>query len=234
MKGKLFLIPNVLDQGRPEHVISSGILDLVRTLDYFIVEEEKAARAFLARIGMRDRLQEIEWAMLNEHTRQKELMDLLLPVIQGRSAGLLPEAGCPGVADPGADLVRMAHEMSIEVVPLTGPSSIILALMASGLNGQSFAFNGYLPVKQPLRVRRIKELESLVKRHNQTQLFIETPYRNLQLFQDLVNTLDPALSLCIAADLTSEGSWVKTTSIAYWKSQTPDIHKKPAVFLIGQ
>jgi len=234
MKGKLYLIPNVLDQGRPEHVISAKNLDLVRSLDFFIVEEEKAARAFLARIGMRDRLDTIDWAMLNEHTRQKELMDLLIPVIQGRSAGLLPEAGCPGVADPGADLVRMAHELDIEVFPLTGPSSVILALMASGLNGQSFAFNGYLPVKQPLRIRRIRELESLVKRNNQTQIFIETPYRNLQLFNDLVNTLDPALSLCIAAELTGDGAWIKTASIGFWKSQSPDIHKRPVVFVIGQ
>jgi 16S rRNA (cytidine1402-2'-O)-methyltransferase len=233
-KGTLFLIPNVLDKGQPSRVITPSVLEVVNQLRYFIVEEERAARAFLARAGMRDHLNDLDWAILNEHTEAAEIPHIINPLLQGVDAGMLSEAGCPAVADPGSNLVITAHAMGIRVVPFTGPSSIILALMASGLNGQQFTFNGYLPIKTKERIQRIRELEQRLKRSGETQLFIETPYRNRQLFKDLVDYLSPQTRLCLAVDLTTPQEYIQTRTIAEWKKGVPDLHKRPAVFLIGR
>jgi len=233
-KGTLFLIPNVLDKGQPSRVITPSVIEVVNQLKYFIVEEERAARAFLARAGMRDHLDSLDWAILNEHTEATEIPQIINPLLHGVDAGMLSEAGCPAIADPGSNLVLTAHAMGIRVVPFTGPSSIILALMASGLNGQQFTFNGYLPVKTKERIQRIRELEQRLKRSGETQLFIETPYRNRQLFKDLIDHLSPQTRLCLAVDLTTPQEYIQTRTITEWKKGMPDLHKRPAVFLIGR
>jgi len=232
MKGTLWLIPNVLDDGDPGNVLSVAVLDQVRKLRYFIVENEKNARRFLVKVGLKPYLDEIRLGILDEHTRQVELKPLISPLLEGMDAGLLSESGCPGIADPGADVVRMAHEEAIRVRPLTGPSSIILSLMASGLNGQTFGFHGYLPVKPQDRIRKIREIERRSKANHETQIFIETPYRNRQLLQDLVNTLSPDVLLSVSADLTSETELIRTAPVWKWTGNLPDLNKRPAVFLV--
>jgi 16S rRNA (cytidine1402-2'-O)-methyltransferase len=233
MKGTLWLIPNVLDDGNPGNVLSQSVLEQVRTIRYFIVENEKSARRFLVRAGLKEVLEEIEWGMLNEHTRVHELAPLLSPILQGADGGVLSESGCPGVADPGADIVRLAHQSGIEVKPLTGPSSVILALMASGLNGQSFAFLGYLPVKAPDRIRKIREIEQRSRMHKETQIFIEAPYRNRQLLSDLIQTLSPESWLSVSADLTSGSEYIRTAQVWEWSQNIPDLNKRPAIFLVS-
>jgi len=231
--GVLFLIPNVLDGGQPGHVITENSLNLVKKLRYFIVEDERSARAFLARAGMKELLDSLQWAILNEHSKETEVLGMLQPILEGIDAGLMSEAGCPGIADPGADLIAYAHDLEISVKPLVGPSSILLSLMASGLNGQSFAFAGYLPVKHEMRIRKLRELEAAIKKTGQTQIFIETPYRNLALFQDIIQYVSPSMRLTVARELSSPSEWIKTYRISHWKSIKPDIHKKPVVFLLG-
>jgi len=232
MKGTLWLIPNVLDDGDPGNVLSVAVLDQVRKLRYFIVENEKNARRFLVKVGLKPYLDDIRLGILDEHTRQVELKPLISPLLEGMDAGLLSESGCPGIADPGADIVRLAHEEAIRVRPLTGPSSIILSLMASGLNGQTFVFHGYLPVKPQDRIRKIREIERRSKANHETQIFIETPYRNRQLLQDLVNTLSPDVLLSVSADLTSETELIRTAPVWKWTGNLPDLNKRPAVFLV--
>ncbi|MFO7616262.1 MAG: SAM-dependent methyltransferase [Bacteroidales bacterium] len=232
MKGTLLLIPNLLADGDPEGALSAVTIRLVRELRYFIIEEERAARRFLVRLGMKEHLAEMEFGYLNEHTRPDEVVNLLKPILSGSNGGVLSEAGCPGVADPGSELVRLAHENGITVRPLTGPSSILLALMASGLNGQRFAFQGYLPVKPQERIRKIRELEQRSKQTGETQIFIEAPYRNRQLISDLVAHLSPDTLLSVSADLTSENEFIRTAPVWQWHNNLPDLHKKPAVFLI--
>lgn len=232
MKGTLWLIPNVLDEGDPGNVLSVAVLDQVRKLRYFIVENEKNARRFLVKVGLKPYLDDIRLGILDEHTRQVELKPLISPLLEGTDAGLLSESGCPGIADPGADIVRLAHEEAIRVRPLTGPSSIILSLMASGLNGQTFVFHGYLPVKPQDRIRKIREIERRSKANHETQIFIETPYRNRQLLQDLVNTLSPDVLLSVSADLTSETELIRTAPVWKWTGNLPDLNKRPAVFLV--
>jgi 16S rRNA (cytidine1402-2'-O)-methyltransferase len=232
MKGTLWLIPNVLDDGDPANVLSAAVLEQVRKLRYFVVENEKNARRFLVKVGLKPYLDDIPLGLLDEHTRQEELMPLIRPLLEGQDAGLLSESGCPGIADPGADLVRLAHDESIRVKPLTGPSSIILSLMSSGLNGQAFAFHGYLPIKPPERIRKIREIERRSKANHETQIFIETPYRNRQLLQDLVNTLSPDVLLSVSADLTGESELIRTAPVWKWTGNLPDLNKRPAVFLV--
>ncbi len=233
MKGSLLLIPNVLDGGDPTNVLAEAVIQKIRPLRYFIIEEERSARRFLVRIGMKSNLEEIEWGFLNEHTRNTDVKDLLLPLLDGQDAGLLSEAGCPGIADPGSDLVRLAHESGITVKPLTGPSSILLALMASGLNGQKFVFHGYLPVKPAERVKKIHELEHRSRQNNETQIFIEAPYRNRQLISDLISLLSPDTLLSVSAGLTTGEEFIHTAPVWQWHGKVPDLHKKPAVFLIS-
>ncbi|MDL2355084.1 MAG: SAM-dependent methyltransferase [Pseudomonadota bacterium] len=246
MPGTLYLIPNTLGStdavpGALDHVIPRHVQALTARLDYFVAENAKTARAFLKLVAidhpLARPLQEIEMAELNVNTAPGALAGLIAPLLAGRDAGLISEAGVPAVADPGADLVRLAHQHGITVKPLVGPSSLLLAVMASGLNGQSFAFNGYLPTDAAARAKRIKELELRSSREHQTQLLIETPYRNGAMLEALVATCLPATLICVATDLSVPGEAIRTLSAAKWKGllaagQMPDFHKKPTVFLL--
>lgn len=231
--GTLYLLPNTLGETPPEAVIPAAALHRARALGYFIAENPKSARAFLKRIGFPRPLQELRIERLDHNTRPSEIPSLLEPVLGGRDAGLLSEAGLPAVADPGAALVRLAHEKGVRVVPLSGPSSMLLALSASGLDGQRFAFHGYLPVKQPALAAALKELERLSQTRRQTQIFIETPYRNDATLAAMLRTLSDDTLVCVAADLTLESEIVKTQSIAAWRTQAPTLKGRPAVFLLS-
>lgn len=233
MTGTLFLIPVPLGPVSPQDNLHAGVLACIRPLRHFVVEQAKTARAFLKAAGTDLPLQELQLEELNEHTRADALDRLLAPLRAGHDVGLLSEAGCPAVADPGADLVALAQRENIRVVPLVGPSSLLLALMASGLNGQRFAFLGYLPAKDVDRNKALRELESESRKHRQTQLFIETPYRNRAMFDAVLQACQPATRLCVATDLTLPGESVRTQTIAQWKKQTPpEIERRPTVFLL--
>lgn len=229
----LYLIPTPLGEGAG-HTLPAQTLEVLFRLEYFIVERGKTVRAFLKEAGFPRPLQSLEFRELNEHTPETELPTLLEPLLEGRDAGLLSEAGCPGVADPGAPLVALAHRHGVEVVPLVGPSSILLALMASGLNGQRFSFQGYLPAKKPELQKQLKHLEQQSAREGSTQIFIETPYRNEGLLETLLHALSPSVRLCIAADLTLPGQYIRTQTVAQWRKETalPPLAKRPAVFLL--
>ncbi len=232
-KGKLYLIPTTLgDSAETADVIPLKINEIINTIDEYIVENEKSARHYLKKIGIKKSLQEIILHPLNQHTEAKEISTYLNSIALGKNIGIISEAGCPGVADPGAEVVKLAHEKNITVIPLVGPSSILLALMASGFNGQNFAFNGYLPKEQGDRIKKIKELETLVYKKNQTQLFIETPYRNTHLLEDLIKNCDKQTKLCIACDITLSTEFIKTKTISNWKNNLPEINKRPTIFLI--
>jgi len=238
MTGTLFLIPNTLGETEAlDHVLPEQVQRITSQLDYFVAENAKTARAFLKLVGARHPLckpmQEIKIAELNVNTPAAALNDLLAPLLAGQDGGLVSEAGVPAVADPGADLVRLAHQHKIPVRPLVGPSSLLLAVMASGLNGQSFAFNGYLPTDAAQRDKRIKELEQRSRKEKQTQLFIETPYRNAAMLEALVAACAPGTLICVATDLSLPSETIRTMTAAQWKSApAPDFHKKPTVFLL--
>ncbi len=229
--GTLYLIPSLLDETSPEGVLPLEVINKTRALRNFIVENERTSRRFLIRLGMKEFLDEIHFELLNKHTKPEDLEYLVSPLRKGISVGLISEAGCPGIADPGADVVAIAHRNDIRVVPFTGPSSILLALMASGLNGQRFAFHGYLPQKSGERIRKIRQLEEQSRKESISQIFIETPYRNHQLFADLKSSLNPSTSLCLAISLTGPEERVITKTIAEWKKITIEFQKQPAVFL---
>jgi len=231
--GKLYLIPSLLSDDNSS-VVSFQLKEILQSLNCFIVENEKTARHFLKAAGYPQPLQNAQMQLLNEHTQQDEISSLLKPILNGKDAGLISEAGCPAVADPGSDLVRLAHEKNIQVIPLVGPSSILLALMASGLNGQSFSFVGYLPREKSDRIKTLKELERNTLSKNQTQIFIEAPYRNQHVLEDILAHLSKDISLCLAVELTSKNEFVKTKTIGEWKKNIPDINKKATVFLIGR
>ena len=246
MPGILYLIPNTLgnlnvDETDPlTHIIPVDVQAITAKLDYFIAENAKTTRSFLKLIGAQHSLgkpmQQIRIEELNINTDASTLPKLLAPILTGQDAGLISEAGVPAVADPGANLVRLAHDAGIIVKPLVGPSSLLLAIMASGLNGQSFAFNGYLPVEAVQRSKRIKALEERSKQDKQTQLFIETPYRNTALLEALVTHCHAATRICVATDLTLKSESIKTQSASQWKAdlaagKTPDFHKKPTLFI---
>ncbi len=234
-KGKLFLIPTPIGATEPYDVLPQGNQAVIRSLDYFVVEELRTARRFLSKAGIGKPIDSLTFAQLNEHTPPGEVEAMLKPLLEGRDAGLLSEAGVPAVADPGADLVALAHRHGIEVVPLVGPSSLLLALMGSGMNGQSFAFNGYLPVKQPERSKAIRFFEARALKEGQTQLFIEAPYRNTKLFEDFLSTCLEQNRLCVAVDLLEPTQRIVTRTIAQWKRETPpEINKRPAVFILGR
>ena len=230
---KLYLIPNVLSESDWRSVLPAGIQQIVSVTRYFIVEDIRTARRFLKQVNKEIEIDNLTFFELNKFTLAADLPGFLTPAAEGNDIAVISEAGCPGIADPGADVVKMAHQKGIRVVPLVGPSSILLALMASGLNGQNFAFNGYLPVKPNERLKAIQTLERKVKAENQTQIFIETPYRNNQMINDLLKICSGATQLCIAADLTGENEFVITKTIQQWKAKVPDFHKIPAIFLIG-
>src|SRR5437773_2523666 len=231
-RGSLYLLPNTLGEVAPEAVIPAGALDRARSLDYIIAEDPKAARAFLKRIATARPLQSIRIERLDHNTRPIEIPALLEPIVDGRDAGLLSEAGLPAVADPGASLVRLAHEQNLRVVPMSGPSSIVLALAASGLDGQRFAFHGYLPIAEADLVSTLKECERQSRNLRQTQIFIETPYRNDRTLTAMLRALASATLVCVAADLTLDSETVKTQSVAAWRRETPQLKGRPTVFLL--
>ncbi len=231
--GILYLIPTTLgDTAETADVLPIKVNQLINTIDEYIVENEKSARHYLKKMGIQKPLQEIILHPLNQHTERTDVAGYLTNIANGKNIGIISEAGCPGVADPGADVVKIAHEKGIQVCPLVGPSSILLALMASGFNGQNFAFNGYLPKERNERIKKIKELEKLAQQKSQTQLFIETPYRNTHLLDDVLAVCETNTLLCIACDVTLPTEFIKTKTIASWKKQVPDIAKRPAIFLI--
>ena len=232
MQGKLYLIPTTLGENEPLEVMPLSVKKVVEEVDYFIVENEKSARRFIKKITPKKSQPSLKIMMLDKYAEEVETRKYLDVCKEGISVGLLSEAGVPAIADPGASIVKLAHEKNIQVVPLVGPSSILMAMMASGMNGQNFAFNGYLPIDKSDRKRTIKELERLSKDKGQSQIFIETPYRNGKMLDDLKASLTPNTQLCIAADITLSSEYIKTLSIKEWKSENPDLHKRPAIFII--
>ena len=231
-KGKLYLIPTRLGDNPPLEVLPLSIKKIIEQLDDYIVENEKTARRFIKRVVPNKPQPSLKLKVLNKYTQESELQSFLNPCLGGVPMGIISEAGCPAIADPGADIVSIAHELNIKVVPLVGPSSILLALMSSGMNGQSFAFNGYLPIDKQERKQQIKTLERRSLELNQAQLFIETPYRNNQMLADLATTLHPNTKVCVACDLTLPTEFIKTKTAKSWKSNTEDFHKRPAMFIL--
>jgi 16S rRNA (cytidine1402-2'-O)-methyltransferase len=230
--GTLFLIPVPLADGTSAKSFTPYLVDTINSIKEYIVENEKTARKFLKEAGLKTPQSELIIHDYGKYNRDLTHADFFKGLQAGNDVGLMSEAGCPAVADPGAEIVEKAHRMGIKVVPLVGPSSILLALMASGFNGQSFTFHGYLPIDKVLRSKKIKELEGLAERNNQTQLFIETPFRNNAMLEEILKTAHPQTRLCIACDLTSATELVQTKSIAEWQKKVPDLHKRPAIFLI--
>ncbi len=230
----LYLIPITLGESELNTVIPDHHKEIIHSISHFIVENIRTARRFLKKVDRDVDIDSLHFSELNKHTDIKQISNYLDPIKKGFHIGIMSEAGCPGVADPGADVVRIAHEKGIRVVPLVGPSSILLSMMASGMNGQNFAFNGYLPIKKNEKAQTIKSLEKRIYSENQSQLFIEAPYRNLQLLDDLLANCQPHTKLCIACDITLESEFIKTKSIKDWKNQKPDIQKRPTIFVLGK
>lgn len=230
--GKLYLIPTTLGDSNISEVLPEFTKTIIEKIDNYIVENEKTARKSIKQVLPEKSQPFLKLNILNKHTDPSVLSTYLDPCKEGIDVGLLSEAGCPGVADPGAEIVKLAHEMGIQVVPLVGPSSILLAMMGSGMNGQSFTFNGYLPIDKKDRKQELKMLERISFERNQAQLFIETPYRNNQLFEDLIQILNPATKLCIACDLTLASEYIITKSILDWSKTKVDLHKRPTMFII--
>lgn len=230
--GKLYLIPTRLGDNPPLEVLPISVKKIIELVDDYIVENEKTARRFIKKVDSKKQQSTLKFDILNKYTQAEEIQHLLDACKQGKPMGLLSEAGCPGIADPGADVVKLAHEHNIQVVPLVGPSSIILALMSSGMNGQSFAFNGYIPIDKSERKAALKKMERLSHEQNQTQLFIETPYRNNKIIEDICNALHPQTRVCIACDITLPTEYIKTLTVKEWKHVNVDLHKRPAIFVI--
>lgn len=231
---KLYMIPTTLGDTSIERVLPPDLTQLISSISVFIVENIRTARRFLKKVNPAIVIDQLTFFELNQHTDKKDISRFLEPLVHGSDIGIISEAGCPGIADPGAEVVRIAHTKDIRVVPLVGPSSILLALMASGMSGQNFAFNGYLPVKNPEKSQQIKLLEKRMQVEGQTQVFIEAPYRNLQLLEELLRNCDPQTLLCVAADITLDTEFIRTKPISWWKTNMPDIQKRPAIFMIGK
>lgn len=238
--GKLYLIPTTLGdttsneqpQNDPMDVLPQTVKRAVELLDIYIVENEKTARKFIKSIYPEKVQAALTLSALNKHTEVSEHNKMIQPCIEGKNIGLMSEAGCPAIADPGAAIVKLAHEKGIQVVPLVGPSSILLAMMASGMNGQGFTFNGYLPIDKAEKKNALKNLEKLSQDKNQSQIFIETPYRNNKLLEDILQALQPNTHLCIAADITLPTEYIKTLRVADWKKTKVDLHNRPTIFII--
>lgn len=229
--GKLFLIPNTLGESNIFGVIPTEVIGVIKKLRVFASENPKNTRHFLKKIDKSIDLEQLVFLELNEHSDRKQIEESLTWLAK-EDVGIISEAGCPGIADPGAELVALAHTHNYQVIPLVGPSSILLALIASGCNGQNFSFNGYLPVKGNERSRALKNFERQSAAENRTQIFIETPYRNSKLFEEMVHILQPQTKLSIACDITTENEYIRTLTIQEWKTQKPDINKRPAIFII--
>lgn len=230
--GKLYLIPTTLGDNEPLEVMPLSVKKVVEEINHFIVENEKSARGFIKKITPKKSQPDLEIMMLDKYADAMEVRNYLDICQKGISVGLLSEAGVPAIADPGAEVVKLAHEKGIQVVPLVGPSSILMAMMSSGMNGQNFAFNGYLPIDKGDRKREIKFLEKISKDRDQSQIFIETPYRNDKMLADLITALAPSTRLCIAADISLSTEYIKTLTIQEWKREKTDLHKRPAIFII--
>lgn len=232
MSGKIYLVPTTLGDTSIDLVIPAEVKIKICVLKYFIVENIRTARRFLKQIDKNIEIDKLTFFELNKHTDSNDFSSYLLPIIEGNDAGIISEAGNPGIADPGSDIVSLAHQKNIEIVPLVGPSSILLALISSGMNGQNFAFNGYLPVEKSEKIRKIQFLENRAKAENQSQIFMETPFRNAKMLDDLLAACKNTTLLCIAADITLSEQFIKTKTIADWKKNKPDINKRPAIFII--
>lgn len=232
MSPALYLIPVELGDTPQERVLPAYNREVILGIRHFIVEEVRSARRFLKRVDRDINIDDLTFYPMGKHADSARFGEYLRPLEQGEPMGVISEAGCPAVADPGADLVAIAQRRGLQVVPLVGPSSMILAVMASGLNGQSFAFHGYLPIDPAERIKRLKVLELRAQQEHQTQLFIETPYRNQKLFETLCQTLRPQTRICVAAGITTEQEWIRTHTVAEWRhQQLPDLSKTPAIFL---
>ncbi|MDJ1492652.1 SAM-dependent methyltransferase [Cytophagaceae bacterium DM2B3-1] len=231
-KGKLYLIPTVLAPDTSTRVLSPQIKEVITQLDYFFAEELRTARRFISELQTGRRIESMTFYELNKNTPESETTQQLKIILEGKDAGILSEAGCPGVADPGNVAVRWAHQQGVQVVPLIGPSSILLALMASGMNGQSFVFHGYLPIDQAQRIKSLKNIEKETIQKKQTQIFMETPYRNNSLLKDILQSCQPQTLLCIATQVTAPDEMIVTKTVKQWNADKPDLHKKPTIFLL--
>ena len=232
MDTALYLLPVTLGDTELNTVLPAYNIEIIQGIKHFIVEDVRSARRFLKKVDREFDIDSLSFYPLNKHTSAEDISGYLEPLLAGQAMGVISEAGCPAVADPGADVVAIAQRKNLKVVPLVGPSSIILSVMGSGFNGQSFAFHGYLPIEPGERVKRIKQLEQRIYSENQTQLFIETPYRNHKMVDDLLQNCRPQTKLCIAANLTCEGEYIKTRAISEWKGKVPDLSKIPCIFLL--
>ena len=232
MDTALYLLPVTLGDTELNTVLPAYNIEIIQGIKHFIVEDVRSARRFLKKVDREFDIDSLSFYPLNKHTSAEDISGYLEPLLAGQSMGVISEAGCPAVADPGADVVAIAQRKNLKVVPLVGPSSIILSVMGSGFNGQSFAFHGYLPIEPGERVKRIKQLEQRIYSENQTQLFTETPYRNHKMVDDLLQNCRPQTKLCIAANLTCEGEYIKTRAISEWKGKVPDLSKIPCIFLL--
>ncbi len=227
------MIPVMMgEESNPKDVLPESVVKTIEMIDYYIVENEKTARRFIKKIYPEKKQPELKISLLNKHTDISEYSQMLQPCLNGINVGLMSEAGCPGIADPGAVIAKLAHERGIQVVPMVGPSSILMGMMASGFNGQSFAFNGYLPIDKSEKKNALKSFERISFDKNQSQIFIETPYRNNKLLEDLLQTLQNDTYLCIAADITLETEYIKTKKVAEWKKTKVDLHNRPCIFII--
>ncbi|MCD4746467.1 MAG: SAM-dependent methyltransferase [Bacteroidales bacterium] len=230
--GKLYLIPTIIGETDLNKVIPAYNIEIINNIDEFIVEKEKTARRFLKKIGINKPLDSLVFHLLNKNTKFNEITSYLDVADIGKNIAILSEAGSPCIADPGSEIVKMAHKKNIQVIPLIGPSSILLSLMASGFNGQNFTFHGYLPIEKKARINKINQLEKNAYRQDQTQIFIEAPYRNKQLLEAILRVCSKETLLCIACNLTQTDEYIASKTISEWKRQIPDIHKKTTVFLI--
>ena len=231
--GYLYLIPVPIDQNDRESILLEKHQKIVEHLDYFVVENEKTARFHLGALNLQKPINQLHFEVIDQTKIQEDITHYLTPLLEGFDVGLLSESGCPAVADPGSKIIALAHQKNIKVIPMTGPSSIILALMASGLNGQQFKFHGYLPSEKEDRIKQIISIENESSKYHETQIFIETPYRNQHIFNDLIDKLQDKTKLCIAFDMTSENEFILTKTINDWKkATTPDLKNKPCVFLL--
>ena len=231
MSAKLFLIPCPIGENAPLEMLPNSIKTTITNTDFFIVEHEKKARRFIKKVCPNKIQSDLKLFLLNKHTSETEIINYLDPCKFGKNLGLISDAGCPAIADPGAIIVEKAHQLGIKVKPLVGPSAVLMAMMSSGMNGQNFAFNGYIPINKSDREKIIKDLERRSQKQDQSQIFIETPYRNQKLFMDLINLLGPETKLCIAYEITEPDEFIKTFTISEWKKKRLKFQKKPAIFI---
>ena len=230
-KAKLYMIPSPMGESDMRTIFPDKNWEVIRSIKYFVVENVRTARRFLKMMDKSIVIDDLNFELIDKRTKYDQYSQYLEPIKKGFDIGVISEAGCPGVADPGAEMALLAHENNIDIVPLVGPSSILIAQMASGLNGQSFAFNGYLPIKGNAPTKELLKFESRSRQENQSQIFIETPYRNMQLLEIMLKTLSPQTKLCIATGLTTEQEYIKTKTIQQWKGKLPSIHKIPTIFI---